>query len=70
MKRRSVAGISGWPIHPSVTPDATKPVAWRQMVGWGYVGIAAIGPVISLFWCAWTGNSGETGGGNLPGELG
>lgn len=27
-------------------------------------------PGPSVFWCAWTGNSAMTGGGNLPGELG
>lgn len=29
-----------------------------------------IPPVIAAFWCAWTGNSSITGGGNLPGEVG
>lgn len=36
-KRRSVSGITY--LVPGVTPNASKPVAWRQQSGWGYSGI-------------------------------
>ena len=64
LKRRAVAGISNY-IHPSVTPDVTKPVGWRQSVAWGYLGISPITPVVSAFWNAMTGESGFTGGGDI-----
>lgn len=40
-KRRSAASVAGVPWVPGVTPDAAKPVAWRQQSGWGYSGVAA-----------------------------
>lgn len=39
-KRQNVAGMPCLPLGPGVTPDAAKPVAWRQQAGWGYGGIA------------------------------
>ena len=41
LKRRSAAGLPGLPLGPGVTPDAARPLAWRQSAGWGYAGIAA-----------------------------
>lgn len=38
-KRRSAAGVPFLPLGPGVTPDASKPVAWRQQSAWGYSGI-------------------------------
>lgn len=40
-KRRSAAGVPCLPQGPGVTPDAGKPIAWRQQSAWGYSGIAA-----------------------------
>ena len=42
-KRRCVGGLP-WPLGPGVTPDAAKPVGWRQQAGRGYSGIAAGAP--------------------------
>ena len=47
-KRKAVSSIPGLPFAPSVTPDATKAVFWRQTVGWGYGGIAAAAPGINV----------------------
>lgn len=41
-KRRSAAGVAFLPLGPGVTPDATKPVAWRQQSAWGYSGIETL----------------------------
>lgn len=40
-KRRSAAGAGVVTLLPGVTPNASKPVAWRQQAAWGYSGIAA-----------------------------
>lgn len=40
-KRRSAAVVAMVWMAPGITPNATKPVAWRQSVGWGYQGIDA-----------------------------
>ncbi len=45
-KRRSAAAVGFPPWVPGVTPDAAKPVAWRQQGGWGYSGIASGDPVV------------------------
>ncbi len=47
-KRRSISGVAGVPLIPGITPDASKPVAWRQQVGWSYSGIAPSPPVTSF----------------------
>lgn len=39
-KRRSASAIIAGVFVVSVTPDATKALAWRQDAGWGYQGIA------------------------------
>ena len=44
-KRRSAAGL--YPLF-GVTPDATKPQAWRQDAGWGYYGILVEEPSVVL----------------------
>lgn len=41
LKRRSAAGVTCPMFGPGVTPDETKPEAWRQSVGFGYAGISA-----------------------------
>lgn len=38
-KRRSAADVGFLPLTPGVTPNATKPLAWRQSVAWGYLGV-------------------------------
>ncbi len=53
-KRQSVVAISLYPIAPSVTPNSSKDVEWRQQSGYGYSGIAAAAP------------SGAVGGKYLP----
>lgn len=46
-KRQSVAWLL--PISaPSVTPNASKDQEWRQQSGWGYSGILADTPAISV----------------------
>ena len=45
-KRRSAAGVPFLPLGPGVTPDAAKPVAWRQQSAWGYSGVSAGAPVV------------------------
>lgn len=40
-KRRSASGVGRRPGGRGITPDSSKPAAWRQQVGWGYSGIAA-----------------------------
>jgi len=40
-KRRSVSGVLVPTLIPGVTPNASKPAAWRQSSGWSYNGIAA-----------------------------
>jgi hypothetical protein len=65
-KRRSASGVAYHPLGVGVTPDATQGVAWRQQVAWSYSGIAVDGPSpIADFWCALTGSSAITGGGDL-----
>lgn len=39
-KRRSVTGVT-FPLAVAVTPDADNGQAWRQGVGWSYIGILA-----------------------------
>lgn len=46
-KRRSAAGTPFLPLGPGVTPDASKPVAWRQQAAWGYSGVAAGAPPLT-----------------------
>lgn len=45
-KRKSAAGVPFLPLGVGVTPDASKPVEWRQQAGWGYSGIAPATPEI------------------------
>lgn len=45
-KRRNISGIGSPTLIPGVTPNAAKPVGWRQQVGWGYSGITPIVPVV------------------------
>ncbi len=45
-KRKSAAATIGPPWLPGVTPNASKPVAWRQQAGWGYSGIAVTDEVV------------------------
>ena len=46
-KRRSVAGIAGFPMGPAVTPNASPDQEWRQEVAWSYSGILAdLPPVV------------------------
>lgn len=69
-KRRSVAGIGFFLVGPGVTPNATKDQEWRQQAGWSYSGIlAGAAAAVAEFWCALTGMSGLTGGGDIE-ELG
>lgn len=37
-KRCAVAGVT-FPLTVAITPDATQGLAWRQNVGWGYLGV-------------------------------
>lgn len=41
-KRRSAAGVFFIPLGPGVTPNASKPVSWRQQAAWSYSGIVAL----------------------------
>ena len=41
LKRKAAAAVALVFFAPGVTPDATKPQAWRQSAAWGYPGIAA-----------------------------
>lgn len=41
-KRRSAGGVAFLPLGPGVTPDAAKPVAWRQQAAWSYSGISLL----------------------------
>jgi hypothetical protein len=48
-KRQSIACLSGSPYFgPTVTPNTEKDKEWRQEVGYGYPGIAAIGELAVL----------------------
>jgi len=38
-KRRSASGVGHRIGGRGITPNASKPAAWRQQVGWGYAGI-------------------------------
>lgn len=40
-KRKQASGIGGPPLVAGVTPDATKPIAWRYQAGWSYEHLAA-----------------------------
>lgn len=42
-KRRSVSVIQAY-FSPTPTPDAAKPIEWRQEVAWGYAGISPTPP--------------------------
>lgn len=57
-KRRAVAGLLGYVLGPGVTPSATPDAAWRQTVGYGYLGIAAVAEGARVHHDAWTGLSG------------
>lgn len=46
-KRRSTVAISLYAMAPSVTPNASKDLEWRQQVGYGYSGIASGAPATS-----------------------
>jgi hypothetical protein len=35
-KRRAASGVPFVPLGIGVTPDATKPAAWRRQSGWSY----------------------------------
>ena len=48
-KRKSAAGVPFLPLGPGVTPDASKPVAWRQQAAWGYSGIVAAAPSVVTY---------------------
>jgi hypothetical protein len=81
-KRRSAAGVPFLPLGPGVTPDAAKPVAWRQQVGWGYSGIPAgagpppVTPSVRTFAAVGRGDKSEQAPGRgtkehtIPGEGG
>lgn len=38
-KRRNISGLVTAISPVGVTPDSSKPLAWRQQAGWGYSGI-------------------------------
>lgn len=40
-KRRSASGVGHRIGGRGITPDSSKPAAWRQQAGWGYSGISA-----------------------------
>lgn len=44
LKRRSAGAVGRRAPGAGVTPDALKPVAWRQSAAWGYAGIAPAAP--------------------------
>lgn len=48
-KRRSAGGVPYLPMGPNVTPDAAKPVAWRQESAWSYSGIPPFTPATGGF---------------------
>ena len=50
-KRRSASAV-GSRRGKGVTPNASKPVGWRQQVGWGYSGIAPSPPGADDPWTA------------------
>ena len=39
-KRRNVSALHTAITIVGVTPDALKPVDWRQAAGWGYLGVS------------------------------
>ena len=43
-KRRSTVAISLYDMGPSVTPNSSPDLEWRQQVGYGYSGVAAGAP--------------------------
>ena len=45
-KRRSAAGTGCVALLPGVTPDNTRPAAWRRSAGWSYSGVPSVGPVV------------------------
>lgn len=49
-KRKSAAGVPFLPLGPGVAPDASKPLAWRQQVAWGYSGIATVQTLFKPYW--------------------
>lgn len=57
--------MAGVPLIPGVTPNASKPEAWRQESAWGYSGIAVsppivIGQTVAAVWLALPGSRGWT----------
>lgn len=44
LKRRSIGGIPFIPLGVNVTPNASKPIAWRVSVSWSYAGITPTPP--------------------------
>lgn len=42
-KRRNISGLLAGITSVGVTPDSSKPVAWRQQAGWGYSGVVVGG---------------------------
>ena len=44
LKRRSGSAVGRRVPGAGVTPDVTKPAAWRQAAAWGYAGIASSAP--------------------------
>ena len=69
-KRRSASGVAFLPLGPGVTPDSTKPEAWRQQAGWGYSGIptgpfVGTGQIVTAVWLALAGDRGWLADGRL-----
>ncbi len=48
LKRRSVGGVPFLPLGPNVTPNASKPAAWRASAAWSYAGILPTPPSATL----------------------
>lgn len=46
LKRRSAGGVPHHPLGVNVTPDVSKPVAWRATSAWSYAGIAPAPPPV------------------------
>lgn len=67
--RRSAGGMAFLPLGPGVTPDAAKPLAWRQQSAWGYSGIAIAGVVLGTqLFIATQGASGDTYSNSATGD--
>jgi len=47
-KRRNISALHTAITIVGVTPDTLKPVAWRQSVGWGYLGVTPSLPPVEI----------------------